>query len=468
MAAVLKIKLIARKTSPSLALDRNALTVISRSQDFFGHRHHIFPVGTRSFRSGAPLKAEQRGPYPNADAFLKRKWREESPVEASSTSSSASQIQVASQSHTSQTLSDDAFTSPRLTVFGVGGAGGNAINTMIDESVAGVEFIVANTDAQALSRSKAPRKIQLGKRITKGLGAGAKLTVGREAAKESIDEIMKDIAHTQMLFVTAGLGGGTGTGAAPIIAEHAKNQGILTVAIVTTPFTFEGKKRMEAAEEGIAELEKAVDTLIVIPNQKLISVEEKHRYTWQESFKLVDSVLLNGVRGITDVLTIPGEINTDFADVRTIVQEGGRALLGTGVSDGRGRAKLAAQAALSNPLLEDVPIHGAKGCLINICSGPDLGLEEVDEIMSEVKRAIDEDANIILGSTFDQKMAGKVRVTLILTGMTKSAHRKQAALIADSVAKAKEQVQSASVSDASKLTWNSFKNDPWETIKRYW
>jgi len=232
-----------------------------------------------------------------------------------------------------------------------------------------------------------------------------------------MDELMKEIAGTQMLFVTAGLGGGTGTGAAPLIAENSKNQGILTVAIVTTPFDFEGKKRMEAAKEGIMELEKSVDTLIVIPNQKMIKSEDKHRYTWQESFKLVDSVLLKGVRGITDILTVPGEINTDFADIRTIVQEGGRALLGTGEAEGRGRAKLAVQAALTNPLLDDVHISGARGCLINICSGHDLGLEEVDEIMNEVKRAIDMEANIILGSTFDNKMNGKVRVTLILTGM---------------------------------------------------
>jgi len=314
---------------------------------------------------------------------------------------------------------EEQFTSPRITVLGVGGAGGNTLNTLIDSNLHGVEFIAANTDAQALSMSKSHRKIQLGRKVTKGLGAGAKPHVGKEAAKESLDEIMREIDKNHMLFLTAGMGGGTGTGACPIIAEAARAHGILTVALVTLPFHFEGKKRLILAEEGIKELEKAVDCLIIIPNQKLMQLEDKQKHTWQNSFKLVDTALLNGIRTVTDLLFLPGEINVDFADVNTVMKGMGRGLLGTGEAEGHDRAKLAAQNALYNPLLEDVSLKGAKACLINIYRGSDLALTEVDECAGVIQDAIGHDANIIFGSTFDEKLSGRVKVSLIVTGMNK-------------------------------------------------
>eukprot|EP01116_Phalansterium_solitarium_P003325 TRINITY_DN14145_c0_g1_i1.p1 TRINITY_DN14145_c0_g1~~TRINITY_DN14145_c0_g1_i1.p1 ORF type:complete len:434 (+),score=121.22 TRINITY_DN14145_c0_g1_i1:114-1415(+) len=310
----------------------------------------------------------------------------------------------------------DGFITAKLAVIGVGGAGGNAVSNMIENNLTGVEFLVANTDAQSLSRSRCTRRIQLGKRVTRGLGAGAKPSVGKHAAEESIDDIIKEIGDVHMLFVAAGMGGGTGTGAAPVIAEAARDLGILTVGIVTTPFHFEGRRRMQMALDGIAALEKAVDTLIVIPNNKLLSLSDK-KYTWTGSFKMVDTVLHDGVKSVTDLIVNPGEINLDFADVYTTMKGMGRALMGSAEAEGRGRAKIAASAALHNPLLEELSIQGARGVLINVYGGKDMSLGEVDEIATTVQEAVDPDANIIFGSTFDESLTGKLRVSLIVTGM---------------------------------------------------
>jgi len=305
---------------------------------------------------------------------------------------------------------------PRIVVIGVGGAGGNAVNNMIEANLQGVEFVVANTDAQALLRSKAPTHLQLGAARTSGLGAGANPEVGMEAAKESADEIKKLLHGAHMCFIAAGMGGGTGTGAAPIIARIAREQKVLTVGVVTKPFDFEGKRRMQVAEKGIVDLRAEVDTLLIIPNQNLFRVANKDT-TFAEAFGMADRVLYAGVRGITDLMVMPGLINLDFADVRTVMAGMGSAMMGEGEGEGENRSLKAAKAAIANPLLDDVSMKGAKGVLINITGGYDMTLFEVDEAANEVRREVDVDAHIILGSTFDEKMNGKIRVSVVAAGL---------------------------------------------------
>src|SRR5262245_59807749 len=305
---------------------------------------------------------------------------------------------------------------PRITVIGVGGAGGNAVNNMISAALEGVEFIVANTDAQALGQSLADRRVQLGITITQGLGAGARPEVGRQAAEEALPEILQLLDGANMVFVTAGMGGGTGTGAAPVIAAAAREQGILTIGVVTKPFHFEGRRRMQAAEQGITELEKVVDTLIVIPNQNLFKIANE-KTTFADAFKMADDVLHMGVRGVTDLMVMPGLINLDFADIRTVMGEMGKAMMGTGEAEGQDRSRVAAESAISNPLLEDHSMKGAKGVLINITGGLDMTLHEVDEAANRIREEVDADANIIFGSTFDATMQGRMRVSVVATGI---------------------------------------------------
>ncbi len=306
--------------------------------------------------------------------------------------------------------------SPRIVVFGVGGAGGNAVNNMIDADLQGVEFVVANTDAQALARSKAERRIQIGLNTTQGLGAGATPQVGMAAAEESQSEILDHLQDANMVFITAGMGGGTGTGAAPVIARTAKEQGILTVAVVTRPFQFEGPRRMRMADAGIAELQKHVDTLIIIPNQNLFRVAND-KTTFHQAFQLADQVLHSGVRGITDLMVMPGLINLDFADVRSVMGEMGKAMMGTGEASGERRALEAATKAINNPLLEDMSLKGARGVLINITGGYDMTLFELDEAANHIRQEVDPDANIIVGSTFDETLEGVMRVSVVATGI---------------------------------------------------
>jgi cell division protein FtsZ len=306
---------------------------------------------------------------------------------------------------------------PRITVVGVGGAGGNAVNNMISAALEGVEFIVANTDAQALGQSLADKRVQLGITITQGLGAGARPEVGRQAAEEALPEILQLLDGANMVFVTAGMGGGTGTGAAPVIAEAARAQGILTIGVVTKPFHFEGRRRMQSAEQGITELEKVVDTLIVIPNQNLFKIANE-KTTFADAFKMADDVLHMGVRGVTDLMVMPGLINLDFADIRTVMGEMGKAMMGTGEAEGPDRARVAAESAISNPLLEDHSMKGAKGVLINITGGLDMTLHEVDEAANRIREEVDQDANIIFGSTFDAGMQGRMRVSVVSTGIS--------------------------------------------------
>lgn len=305
---------------------------------------------------------------------------------------------------------------PRITVIGVGGAGGNAVNNMISAALEGVEFIVANTDAQALGQSLADRRVQLGITITQGLGAGARPEVGRQAAEEALPEILQLLDGANMVFVTAGMGGGTGTGAAPVIAAAAREQGILTIGVVTKPFHFEGRRRMQSAEQGILELEKVVDTLIVIPNQNLFKIANE-KTTFADAFKMADDVLHMGVRGVTDLMVMPGLINLDFADIRTVMGEMGKAMMGTGEAEGPDRSRVAAESAISNPLLEDHSMKGAKGVLINITGGLDMTLHEVDEAANRIREEVDGDANIIFGSTFDASMQGRMRVSVVATGI---------------------------------------------------
>jgi cell division protein FtsZ len=305
---------------------------------------------------------------------------------------------------------------PRITVIGVGGAGGNAVNNMISAALEGVEFIVANTDAQALGQSLADRRVQLGITITQGLGAGARPEVGRQAAEEALPEILQLLDGANMVFVTAGMGGGTGTGAAPVIAAAAREQGILTIGVVTKPFHFEGRRRMQAADQGIIELEKVVDTLIVIPNQNLFKIANE-KTTFADAFKMADDVLHMGVRGVTDLMVMPGLINLDFADIRTVMGEMGKAMMGTGEAEGQDRARVAAESAISNPLLEDHSMKGAQGVLINITGGLDMTLHEVDEAANRIREEVDADANIIFGSTFDATMQGRMRVSVVATGI---------------------------------------------------
>src|SRR5262245_57146798 len=305
---------------------------------------------------------------------------------------------------------------PRITVIGVGGAGGNAVNNMIRAHLEGVDFVVANTDAQSLSQSLAERRIQLGVGLTQGLGAGARPDVGRNAAEEALGEVMDQVSGSHMVFIAAGMGGGTGTGAAPVIARATREQGILTVGVVTKPFHFEGQHRMRLAESGIEELQHVVDTLIIIPNQNLFRIANE-RTTFAEAFKLADDVLYSGVRGVTDLMVMPGLINLDFADVRTVMAEMGKAMMGTGEAEGDNRALEAAQKAISNPLLDDVSMKGARGVLINITGGPDMTLFEVDEAANRIRDEVDPEAKIIFGSSLDESLNGRMRVSVVATGI---------------------------------------------------
>ena len=309
---------------------------------------------------------------------------------------------------------------PRIMVCGIGGAGGNAVNNMIVSGLIGVDFIVANTDAQALTASRAERIIQMGLQVTEGLGAGSQPEVGRAAAEEALEEIRDHLQGAHMCFVTAGMGGGTGTGAAPVIARTARDMGILTVGVVTKPFVFEGQRRMRVADSGITELQKSVDTLIVIPNQNLFRVANE-KTTFADAFAMADQVLYSGVACITDLMVKEGLINLDFADVRAIMREMGKAMMGTGEASGEKRAIHAAEAAIANPLLDETSMRGARGLLISITGGNDLTLYEVDEAASRIRQEVDEDANIILGATFDQSLEGVVRVSVVATGIDKPA-----------------------------------------------
>ena len=312
-----------------------------------------------------------------------------------------------------QTYSD--FT-PRITVIGVGGGGTNAVDNMIALDLQGVDFVVANTDAQQLTHSRADRRIQLGPHLTQGLGAGAKPEIGRAAAEEASEELARHLEGAHMVFITAGMGGGTGTGAAPVIARMARERGILTVGVVTKPFTFEGGRRAKAAETGLVELQSYVDTLIVIPNQNLFRLANE-RTGWKEAFKMADHVLYMGVRGVTDLMMAPGLVNLDFADIRTVMAEMGKAMMGTGESEGENRAIRAAEAAISNPLLEDTSMAGARGLLINITGGDDMTLFEVDQAANRIREEVAEDANIIFGSAVDDGLAGRIRVSVVATGI---------------------------------------------------
>ena len=305
---------------------------------------------------------------------------------------------------------------PRISVIGVGGAGGNAIANMMNADVQGVDFIVANTDAQALNASAADRRIQLGLKITQGLGAGSRPEIGRAAAEETIADIEAALEGAHMCFIAAGMGGGTGTGAAPVIAKAARDKGILTVGVVTKPFAFEGARRGRSADSGISELQQHVDTLIVIPNQNLFRLANSDT-TFKQAFEMADEVLQQGVRGITDLMVMPGLINLDFADVRSVMSEMGKAMMGTGEADGDNRAIEAAEKAISNPLLDGVSMKGAKGVIISITGGEDMRLMEVDEAASHIKELVDPDANIIWGSAFNNDLGGKIRVSVVATGI---------------------------------------------------
>jgi cell division protein FtsZ len=305
---------------------------------------------------------------------------------------------------------------PRISVIGVGGAGGNAIANMMRADVQGVDFVVANTDAQALNNSTADRRIQLGLRITQGLGAGSRPEIGRAAAEETLDEILQSLEGAHMCFIAAGMGGGTGTGAAPVIAKAARDKGILTVGVVTKPFAFEGSRRGRSADAGISELQQHVDTLIIIPNQNLFRLANSET-TFKQAFEMADEVLQQGVRGITDLMVMPGLINLDFADVRSVMSEMGKAMMGTGEADGDNRAIEAAEKAISNPLLDGVSMKGAKGVIISITGGEDMRLMEVDEAASHIKELVDPDANIIWGSAFNNDLGGKIRVSVVATGI---------------------------------------------------
>ncbi len=332
-------------------------------------------------------------------------------------------LTVPKQTHTDFT--------PRITVIGVGGGGTNAVDNMISLNLQGVDFVVANTDAQQLMHSRADRRVQLGPHLTQGLGAGAKPEIGRAAAEEAADELMRHLEGTHMVFITAGMGGGTGTGAAPVIARMARERGVLTVGVVTKPFTFEGARRNKAAEAGIAELQQYVDTLIVIPNQNLFRLANE-RTGWKEAFKMADNVLYMGVRGVTDLMMAPGLVNLDFADIRTVMAEMGKAMMGTGEAEGENRAIRAAEAAISNPLLEDTSMSGARGLLINITGGEDMTLFEVDQAANRIRDEVAEDANIIFGSAVDEALSGKVRVSVVATGIdiASSAEARRPTLVA--------------------------------------
>ncbi len=334
---------------------------------------------------------------------------------------------------------------PRITVVGVGGAGGNAVNNMIRRELGGVDFVVANTDAQALLQSKAERRIQLGAMLTEGLGAGSKPDVGAAAAEEALEELLHQLSGSHMAFIAAGMGGGTGTGAAPVIAKAAKEAGILTVAVVTKPFQFEGSHRMRLAEAGIEELAQYVDTLIIIPNQNLFRVATENT-TFADAFAMADEVLYSGVRGVTDLMVMPGLINLDFADIRSVMSEMGKAMMGTGEAEGERRALEAAEAAIANPLLDDTSMKGAKGVLINITGGSDITLFEVDEAASRIRAEVDQDAYIIIGSAFDAALDGKMRVSVVATGIdAETAHMPQPSMmrVTEAIAKRRPAVNAA-------------------------
>jgi cell division protein FtsZ len=318
-----------------------------------------------------------------------------------------------------QKTSHTDFT-PRITVIGVGGGGTNAVNNMIALNLPGVDFVVANTDAQQLQLSRAERRIQLGPHITQGNGAGGRPEVGKASADEASDDLARHLENTHMVFITAGMGGGTGTGAAPVIARMARERNILTVGVVTKPFAFEGKKRMRLAEEGISELQAYVDTLIVIPNQNLFKVANE-RTGWKEAFEMADNVLYMGVRGVTDLMVLPGLINLDYADIRSVMAEMGKAMMGTGEADGEDRAIRAAEAAISNPLLEDTNMKGARGLLINITGGSDITLFEMDQAANRIREEVDEDANIMVGMALDESLAGRMRISVVATGIDTAA-----------------------------------------------
>lgn len=328
------------------------------------------------------------------------------------------------QQNNEQTIDFSATTSdsgighlrPKITVFGVGGAGGNAVNNMIKSNLAGIDFVVANTDAQALAQSLCETKIQLGLEITSGLGAGARPDIGRASAEEAIDDIVGYIKNSNMIFITAGMGGGTGTGAAPVIARLAKEHGVLTIGVITKPFHFEGTNRIRIAEAGIEELQQSVDTLLVIPNQNLFRVANE-KTTFADAFKMADDVLRSGVQGVTDLMVMPGLINLDFADIKTVMSEMGKAMMGTGDAEGERRAIEAAEAAISNPLLDDVSMKGARGILINVTGGYDITLYEVDEATNRIREEVDPEARIIFGSTINEHMNGKMRVSVVATGI---------------------------------------------------
>lgn len=317
-------------------------------------------------------------------------------------------------------MNDEEELKPRITVFGVGGAGGNAVNNMIEKQLDGVEFVVANTDAQALQQSRATSRVQMGPKVTEGLGAGAKPSIGAKAAEETIEDIVDHLMGAHMCFITAGMGGGTGTGAAPIIAQAAREMGILTVGVVTKPFQFEGTKRMRQAEEGVEALQKVVDTLIIIPNQNLFRLANE-KTTFTEAFALADDVLYQGVKGVTDLMVRPGLINLDFADVRAVMDEMGKAMMGTGEATGENRAQEAAERAIANPLLDEISLNGARGVLINITGGYDMTLFELDEAANVIRDKVDQDANIIVGSTLDPDMEGSIRVSVVATGIDAAA-----------------------------------------------
>ena len=328
------------------------------------------------------------------------------------------------------TNNDTPEMKPRITVFGVGGAGGNAVNNMIRAELEGVDFVVANTDAQALSQSQSERRIQLGATITEGLGAGSRPDVGQASAEEALDHIVEELKGANMAFITAGMGGGTGTGAAPVIARAAREQGILTVGVVTKPFQFEGIHRMRIAESGIDDIAQYVDTLIIIPNQNLFRVANE-KTTFADAFKMADDVLYSGVRGVTDLMVMPGLINLDFADIRTVMSEMGKALMGTGEAEGERRALDAAEAAIANPLLDDISMNGASGVIINITGGMDMTLFEVDEAANRIRSEVDAEARIILGSTFDESLEGKIRVSIVATGMDKGSQAQPSPAVLD-------------------------------------
>ncbi|MCD6116006.1 cell division protein FtsZ [bacterium] len=316
-------------------------------------------------------------------------------------------------------FADDDNVVAKIKVIGVGGAGGNAINRMIEDGLTGVEFIAINTDKQALDNNKAPMRIQIGKNLTKGLGAGGNPEMGRKGIEENKDAVIEAISSTDMVFITCGMGGGTGTGAAPVVAEIAKDLGALTVGVVTKPFMFEGKKRQERAAQGIQMLKENVDTLIVVPNQKLISLVPKHT-PLEQAFRVADEILLHATKGISDVINVPGLINLDFADVRTIMNQMGDAIMGSSVASGENRAKEAAEQAISSPLIDDVSISGAQGVLVNITGGSDLSLNDINEATSVIYNAAGADANIIFGAVIDKSMKEEVRVTVVATGFQKS------------------------------------------------